>query len=108
MKNSFADDPNSSEDSKRYFTQGESLEFAGMAVVRLALDPLVIKKTGKVLLTADLARECGFVDDNGLINSDMREVQANLDYFGWPTLAKFVPRFIRIPHIFFYLMGYKF
>ncbi len=84
------------------------MEFSGKAVAHLAADPGVMKKTGRILLSADLAREYGFTDDNGLITGDMREVRGALASKGWTTLAAFIPRFIRVPHIIFYMMGYKF
>lgn len=45
--------------------KGESPEFAGRAVVALASDPVILKKSGRILLTADLASEYGFVDIDG-------------------------------------------
>lgn len=44
---------------------GESPEFVGKAVVALATDPKRLDKTGKVLLTVDLAHEYGFKDIDG-------------------------------------------
>ena len=98
----------SSINSRKLFENGETLEFSGRAVAKLAADPNNIKKTGRVLLTADLAREYGLVDDNGLVTGEMREIRAALAAAGWTTLAAFVPRFLRIPHFFFYMGGYKF
>lgn len=43
----------------------ESTEFVGKAVVSLARDRNVLKKTGKILITADLAQEYRFKDENG-------------------------------------------
>jgi len=66
---SFTDDPNARGQARKSFTDMESMEFSGKALVALLSDPKVIRKTGKILLTADLAREYGFVDDNGQVNS---------------------------------------
>ncbi len=91
------------------FERGESLEFSGQAVKHLAADPENIKKTGRILLTADLAREYGFVDqESGVITGEMRSVKGLLLKEGWGTAAMFVPEFIRIPHFMFYFSGYKF
>ena len=38
------------------FAKGESVEFSGKAVAKLAADPDVRQKTGKIQMTADLAR----------------------------------------------------
>ena len=43
----------------------ESPRYVGRAVVALAADPDVMKKTGSVLRVADLAREYGFTDVDG-------------------------------------------
>ena len=45
----------------------ESTEFPGMAIAHLAADPNYIAKTGKILLTSDLAKEYGFKDLDGSI-----------------------------------------
>jgi len=108
MTEKVLDDPNAAKASKKVFEDGESIEFAGKAVAALAADPDHIRKTGKILLTADLAREYSFVDDNGRITGEMRSVSKALEKAGWTTLAACVPDCVRIPHVLFYLMGYKF
>lgn len=45
--------------------QTESVEYIGRAVVALATDPNVMKKSGQVLTVGDLAQEYGFVDADG-------------------------------------------
>lgn len=47
------------------FRQGETTEFAGIAVVHLAADPKRHQKTGRILLTGELGREYGFKDLDG-------------------------------------------
>lgn len=44
------------------FKKSESTEFVGKAVTALASDKKVFKKSGKVLMTYDLACEYGFKD----------------------------------------------
>ena len=41
-------------------SKGESPEFVGRAVAHLANDPKIMKKSGCVFMTYDLAREYGF------------------------------------------------
>lgn len=53
------------EDVKNMFRDGESIEYAGKAVVALATDPNVLDKTGRVIITGDLGREYGFLDIDG-------------------------------------------
>jgi hypothetical protein len=47
------------------FTNSESPEFSGRAVVALAADPDVLRHSGRVRVVADLAREYGFTDIDG-------------------------------------------
>ena len=44
------------------------MEFAGKAIANLAADANYLDKSGRVLFTCDLAREYGFVDDDGDIH----------------------------------------
>ncbi|VDO99091.1 unnamed protein product [Soboliphyme baturini] len=44
------------------FKFAESTEFSGKAVVSLATDPNIFRKTGQTLMTADLGDEYGFTD----------------------------------------------
>jgi NAD(P)-dependent dehydrogenase (short-subunit alcohol dehydrogenase family) len=46
-------------------TNSESPDFIGRAVAALATDPDVLRRTGKVLVAADLATEYGFTDLDG-------------------------------------------
>jgi NAD(P)-dependent dehydrogenase (short-subunit alcohol dehydrogenase family) len=46
-------------------SQTESPEYLGRAVVALAADPEVMRKSGEVLTVGDLAREYGFTDVDG-------------------------------------------
>ena len=41
------------------FANAESVEFAGKAIVKLAMDPKRVEKTGKIILVCDLAKEYG-------------------------------------------------
>jgi NAD(P)-dependent dehydrogenase (short-subunit alcohol dehydrogenase family) len=47
------------------FDQSESTEYAGRAVVALAGDPNVLRRSGKLLYVADLAARYGFADVDG-------------------------------------------
>jgi dehydrogenase/reductase SDR family protein 1 len=44
----------------------ETPEFVGKAVVGVASDKNKLRKTGKILITADLAKEYGFSDIGGI------------------------------------------
>ncbi|KAE9546060.1 hypothetical protein FO519_010728, partial [Halicephalobus sp. NKZ332] len=55
----------SDEATEKMFTEGESVEFSGKAIVALASDPKVHKLTGRTLMTADLGEKYGFTDIDG-------------------------------------------
>ena len=76
---------------------GESVEYAGKAVVGLALDDRVMRKTGKVLFAADLGEEYKFVDVDGRQPLNYRKVKALLTLSDHSWLAAVTPGFIKIP-----------
>uniref|UniRef100_A0A1I8A0G7 Dehydrogenase/reductase SDR family member 1 n=1 Tax=Steinernema glaseri TaxID=37863 RepID=A0A1I8A0G7_9BILA len=88
--------------------RGETPEFVGRAVVALANDRNAIKKTGRILITSDLASEYGFTDIDGSTPMNMRNVNATLEFFGWPTLASYVPDFVKVPMWALHFGSYKF
>ncbi|KAK2143732.1 hypothetical protein LSH36_817g00022 [Paralvinella palmiformis] len=47
---------------RQSFSEGESAEFAGMCIVALSKDPQLMKKSGKILMTGDLAAEYDLKD----------------------------------------------
>jgi NAD(P)-dependent dehydrogenase (short-subunit alcohol dehydrogenase family) len=51
--------------SERQEAETESVEYIGRAVVALACDPGVVRRSGKALAVGDLAREYGFSDIDG-------------------------------------------
>ena len=76
---------------------GESIEYAGKAVVALALDPHVLSKTGRVLLAADLGDEYNFVDVDGSKPPNVRAVKSVFEISDHGWLAAMIPSFIKIP-----------
>ena len=104
----FPDNDAASEKQKSSWRDAESVEFAGKAVVHLAADPNVHKKTAKIILTSDCAREYGFKDLDGEIHSDIRLVKGLLRSRGWATLSAFVPEFVKIPSFLMHMVSNKF
>ncbi|XP_038069912.1 dehydrogenase/reductase SDR family member 1-like [Patiria miniata] len=76
---------------------GESVEFSGKAVVHLASDPNIMKKSGRVLLSAELADEYGFTDIDGRSPPNWRQVKTMCIMSGHTWLAALIPGFIKIP-----------
>lgn len=95
------------ENAKMFENLGESMEFAGMAVSHLAKDPKKMDKSGKILLTCDLAREYGFTDLDGTVH-DLRSISLLLNSKGHTWLGAIVPGFVRVPLTFMHLGGNKF
>ena len=56
----------------KVFENGETIEFAGKVVVHLAADKNIMARSGKIINTADIGREFGFVDTNGKSPIDFR------------------------------------
>ena len=89
------------------FANAESVEFAGKSIVKLAMDPKRIEKTGKIILVCDLAKEYGFTDEDGDIH-DLRSIGNLLNAKGHTWLSAVVPDFIRLPLSVMHLAGNKF
>lgn len=80
-------------------TEAESPEFVGRCVVALLTDPRLMAKTGKILLTADLAREYGLRFDDGRWPIGSRQLN-RVAFLLWPTwagLLSFLPSFLKLP-----------
>ena len=76
---------------------GESVEYAGKAVVGLALDRRVLRKTGRVLFATDLGDEYNFVDVDGSKPPNMRQVKSLCEVSGHNWIAAITPGFIKVP-----------
>ncbi|XP_078059916.1 dehydrogenase/reductase SDR family member 1-like isoform X2 [Mustelus asterias] len=80
------------------FTAGETPEMSGKCIVALATDKDLMKKSGKVLMTCDLAAQYGIRDVNGRALVDycsLKFILQQLPSLSW--LSTFIPGFIRIP-----------
>ncbi|KRX12743.1 Alpha-1,3/1,6-mannosyltransferase ALG2, partial [Trichinella nelsoni] len=82
---------------KNIFINGESTEYVGKAVVHLAADKDVIKRTGRVYFTADIGREYGFADVNNRSINSIRSLKHILSMSNYRKMAWAVPAWIRIP-----------
>ena len=78
-----------------------------MAVVNLAKDPKIMDKSGKILMTCDLAREYGFKDFDGSVH-DFRSISLQMKANGQKMLASVIPEFVRVPLTMLHLSGNKF
>ncbi|GMS92199.1 hypothetical protein PENTCL1PPCAC_14374, partial [Pristionchus entomophagus] len=87
---------------------GESTEYSGKCIVHLATDPKVNNKSGKILLTSDIARHYGFKDIDGSVPMDMRSLSVALKFVGWEKLACVIPSCFKVPLTALHFAGYKF
>ncbi|CAH1271180.1 DHRS1 [Branchiostoma lanceolatum] len=84
--------------NERYLFNSESTEFPGKCIVHLATDSDVMRKSGRVFTTNDLADEYGFKDIDGRSPPDfVRRVRDRLSAAGYTRLAAWVPSFVKIP-----------
>ncbi|XP_060578488.1 dehydrogenase/reductase SDR family member 1-like [Ruditapes philippinarum] len=92
----------------KFFEGGETPEFAGQCIAAMATDDQVMKMSGKIVLTCDLARRYNLTDAAGHTPTEMRQINKILEQSGHPWLAWFVPSFIRLPSWILCLAGNKF
>jgi len=103
-------EPVTSEDERaiKMFEKAESVEFAGKSIRYMAADTNVINKTGKILMTLELAKEYGFVDIDGSLPTDYRQLNKVLAMNGNSWMASILPNFIKIPLLALHMGSYKF
>ncbi|WAR19567.1 DHRS1-like protein [Mya arenaria] len=90
------------------FSEGETPEFVGQCVSGLAVDPDIMKMSGKIVFTCDLARKYGLHDIEGHVPSDFTQFKFLLNMSGYKRLAAFVPGFLRFPKWILCIVGNKF
>lgn len=95
---------------KSFKEDGESTEFAGKCIVALASEANVINKTGRILLTSELAVQYGIYDNDGSQPTSIRSVKTGLLMAGgiFAVIAKFIPACIKLPYWIIHLAGNKF
>jgi NAD(P)-dependent dehydrogenase (short-subunit alcohol dehydrogenase family) len=72
---------------------GESPAFNGRAVVALAADADIMKRTGGSFRTSVLAREYGFTEDDGSLPPEVPDLTARMSFDDIPDYWKGVSRF---------------
>ena len=92
----------------RAWYRAESVEFSGLAIRHLAADQKVAEKTGRILLTQDLALEYGFTDVDGEMPLCLRNVGLILAFLGYPWIASWIPDFVKIPLSLIHMRSNKF
>ena len=92
----------------KLFGSGETPEFTGKAVAHLASDPMIMQKTGRILLTLNLAYEYGFTEDDGTYPVDVLSLKSQLNALKHPWLAAITPGFLRLPSILLHYYAFRF
>ena len=98
------------EDVVKCVANGETTEFPGKCLVALAADPALMAKTGRILMTSELAVEYGLYDVDGKQPTSIRSIKTALYQLGgvFTVIAVFVPSWIKIPYWLLHLGGNKF
>lgn len=97
------------EANRKLFQNGETPEYAGKCVVHLMQDPNIMRKSGRVLLTSDLASEYRFKDVDGKIPVNMTSLKfitSRSPYTRW--ISGLIPSCVVIPKWMLSLSGTKF
>jgi len=90
------------------FGPGETPEFTGKAVVNMAADPQIMKKTGRIQMTLDLAYEYKFTENDGSYPCDVLSVKYLLEMTKHTWLSAVTPAFVRVPLFALHFASYKF
>ena len=69
----------------KVFAKGESIEFSGMVCAHLAAEASVMERSGKIINTADVARQYGITDIDGTVPIDFRYIAEIIDIWGNTT-----------------------
>jgi len=94
----------------KLFEKGETIEFAGIVLAHLAAESgeTIMARSGRIINTADVAKQYGFKDIDGTVPVDFRRVNTLVAYGGWPGLASWIPDFMRIPLWLVHYGSYRF
>jgi len=90
------------------FEVGETPEFSGQCVVKLAEDANIMSRTGRIITTAELAEEYNLSDTNGSLPFNIFSVSTSLTFSGHTWLAAMFPRWVKFPRWVVALLGNKF
>ncbi|XP_043541326.1 dehydrogenase/reductase SDR family member 1-like [Chiloscyllium plagiosum] len=91
------------------FSGGETPEMSGKCIVALATDKDLMKRSGKVQMTCDLAAQYGLQDVDGRALVNYRSLKFLLQQVpGLSWLATLIPGFIKVPKWVLALAGNKF
>ncbi|XP_048766041.2 dehydrogenase/reductase SDR family member 1-like isoform X2 [Ostrea edulis] len=89
---------------KNSIARGETPEFSGKCIVHLAQDPNIMKKSGYVLMTAELGEEYGIKDIDGRTIPSFRQLN---QFPGVPGI-RWLPNWVRLPMWVMAMGGRKF
>lgn len=97
---------------KTAFSEGESIEFTGRALVKLAADPNLSYYNSKVVIAADYAQSHGITDIDGRVIPSVRQINTLFKDFILPDklkfIANFIPNFVKIPYFVLAISSSKF
>merc|ERR1712168_1710683 len=75
------------------FEDAETPEFSGICIAKLAADPNIMNRTGRILMTSDLGDEFNITDITGEKVKSIRSISSLLKMAGWRYTSSFIPSF---------------
>ncbi|XP_064611312.1 dehydrogenase/reductase SDR family member 1-like [Liolophura sinensis] len=90
-----------------FMESAESVELSGKCIVKLATDPHLMKKSGRIFQTGQFAEENGLKDIDGSTPSSLFRLSNILRTGGYTRLAAWVPNFVKVPRFVIWLSGNK-
>nr|CAB3237646.1 dehydrogenase/reductase SDR family member 1-like [Phallusia mammillata] len=79
------------------YEHSESSQFTGRCISHLLVDPDLMKKTGKILLSSDVAADFNFKDVDGRSPVSMRSIKSIVGSGGSTGLAECIPECFKLP-----------
>ncbi|XP_078486187.1 dehydrogenase/reductase SDR family member 1-like [Ciona intestinalis] len=77
---------------------GETPEFSGKAVSHLLCDENIMRRSGQVWMTTDIADEHGYTDIDGKSVVSMRSFKLMFALSPLKSIAGFIPRCLKLPY----------
>ncbi|CAK8684279.1 unnamed protein product [Clavelina lepadiformis] len=82
----------------------ESVEFQGKCIAHMLADENMMKKSGQILLTTDLAEEYNFEDVDGKSPLSEQSLKILTKIYGWNSLSSYIPSWLKLPKYFYDMM----
>ena len=91
---------------KDFFSEAETPEFVGKAIVYLLADAKIINRSGQIVFTTDLGSEFDFNNVDGSTPSCQRSIRLFLKMSPspWNILGNYIPYWLKIPRSIYFML----